>query len=377
MASKKTDLFDKIYGIDSFGKIQGKMKIGMIGPIWYRIPPKGYGGTELVVYNLVNGLVDKGHDVTLFGARNSKVKAKIFPTIERPLRQDNVEWENINYSLYHITEAFDRGNNFDIIHMHLNKSQDYISLPLAQESKTPVVSTLHFSLPTREIHPDRYLMLSKYRNLPFVSISNSQREGIKLNFIGTVYNGLDLKLYPFVENPSDYFVWIGKVNPVKGTKEAILAAKKANVRLKVVGAVEKAIPHLRSYYEREIKPFIDGKQIQWYGEIELSEKTRILGRAKGFLNPIKWSEPFGLVMAESLACGTPVIAFNRGSSPELVVNGKTGYLVKDIPEMVEKIKIIDKINRENCRINVEKNFSIEKMVESYEKSYNTAISNWN
>ena len=350
------------------------MKVGIIGPIWQSIPPKGYGGTELVVYNLVNGLVDRGHDVTLFGAKSSRVKAKVFPTVQRPLREDNIEWTNIAYILYHITEAFDRAGDFDILHMHLNKSQDYAALPLAKYSKTPVIFTIHFQLPSPQgDKKDRYRFLMKYKDFAYTSISNTQRGNMPLNFVATIYNALDVSLFPFRKEPEDYFVWIGKINPLKGTKEAILAAKKAGVVLKVIGAVDLGVPEMLSYYQDEIKPLIDGKQIQWVGEVDVKQKADLLGKAKAFLNPIQWEEPYGLVMVEAQVCGTPVISFARGAAPELVKDGLTGYLVENVDQMVEKMSQINNIDRRACRENVENRFSIPAMIDGYEKSYNKAI----
>lgn len=352
------------------------MKIGVVGTIWLDIPPKGYGGTEEVLYNLVNGLVDNGHDVTLFAPATSLVKAKVFPTVDIPLRSQNIDWNNLTYTLFHLTEAFDNADSFDILHVHLNKAQDYIALPLARFSKTPVVFTFHFKLPTDSYNKDRYKILSKYNKFPFTSISNSQRAGVDLNFIKTIYNSLDINRFPFSEKASDYFVWLGKVNPVKGTKEAILAAKKAGVKLYVLGAIEKGVTHMHEYYEKEVKPLIDNEQIIWVGEVSLEEKAKILGGAKAFLNPILWEEPFGLVMAEAQAVGTPVISFNRGAAPEVVIDGVTGFLVKDIDEMVEKMKIIDSIDRKACRKNVEEKFTIEKMIAGYTQAYEITIKNW-
>ncbi|MBI2034314.1 MAG: glycosyltransferase family 4 protein [Candidatus Levybacteria bacterium] len=351
------------------------MKIGILGTIWLNIPPEGYGGTEEVLYNLTNGLSDRGHQVSLFGPATAKVRGTVIPTVDKPLRDQNIEWTNISYILQHITAAFDRAGEFDLLHVHLNKSQDYLALPLAVNSAVPVVFTLHFKVPTPAYKPDRYMLLHKYRAFPFTSISDSQREA-DLNFIATVYNCLDLSRFPFSDKTDDYFVWLGKVNPVKGTKEAIKAAKMANVKLYVLGAVDEAEPALKAYYEQEVKPLIDGERIIWKGELGSEEKARLLGGAKGFLNPILWDEPFGLVMAESQAVGTPVISFRRGAALELIIDGKTGYLVDTVDQMVEKIKIIDKIDRRACRKNIEENFIIEKMIDGYEKAYEIAIKNW-
>ncbi|HSW87751.1 MAG TPA: glycosyltransferase family 4 protein [Candidatus Saccharimonadales bacterium] len=355
------------------------MRVGIIGPIWLDIPPKAYGGTEEVVANLANGLVDNGHDVTVFGPANTNLKSKLVPTAKQPLRNVNIEWDNLLYTLYHISEAFDRADEFDILHMHLNKSQDYMALPFAALSKTPVLFTFHFRLPSiEETPPDRYGILDKYKEFPFTSISNSQRKPMpQLNFIKTIYNSLDMPSFPFIEKPQgDYFVWLGKINPLKGTKEAILAAKKAGVKLYVLGAVDKGVPEMFNYYEQEVKPLFDEKQIIWKGEVFLKEKTELLGNAKAFLNPIQWEEPFGLVMAEAQATGTPVISFNRGAAPEVIIDGKTGFLVNTLDEMVEKMKIIDTLDRYACRKNVEDTFSIPNMAKGYEEAYQTTIDNW-
>lgn len=351
------------------------MRIGIVGTIWLNIPPSGYGGTEEVLYNLTNGLVDKGHKVSLFGPATARVKGLVIPTIDKPLREQGVEWTNFPYILNHITTAFDHASEFDILHIHLNKSQDYCALPLAVYSKTPVLFTLHFKVPTATFRKDRFLVLHKYRALPFTSISDSQREK-EMNFIATVYNALDLNNFPFQDNPQDYFVWIGKVNPVKGTKEAIEVAKKAGIRLYVVGVIEEGVPEYLKYYEDEVRPLIDGKQIIWVGELNTYEKAKIVGNARAFLNPILWDEPFGLVMAEAQAVGTPVISFKRGAALELVLDGKTGYLVEDIDQMVDKIKQIDKIDRKECRKNIEDKFTITKMVDGYEEAYEITIANW-
>ena len=356
------------------------MKVGIVGPIWISIPPKAYGGTEDVVHNLVNGLSKKGHEVTLFGPANSKVKARLYPTVDTPLLENkiNIEWTNTGYTLYHLAQAFERASEFDILHVHLNKTQDYIALALAEYSKTPVLFTLHFNLPSEGDNgkTDRFLLLKKYAHLPFTSISNSQQKPIRLNYIKTVYNGVNPELFPFSERPGTYLAWLGKVNPLKGTKEAILAAKKADLKIYIMGTIDRNVPTMLSYYEQEVRPLIDGRRAVWLGEVSHNEKTSILSGALAFLNPIAWEEPFGLVMAESQACGTPVISFRRGSAPELIADKKTGFLVDSLEEMVEKIRESEYIDRILCRKRVEERFTIGKMVEGYEEAYLKTIENW-
>lgn len=352
------------------------MKVGVVGTLWFNIPPKGYGGTEEVVCNLVNGLVEKGHDVTLFAPATARVKAKLFSTVSKPLSELDVGWDNVAYTLFHMAQAFDAASNFDILHIHLNKAQDYIALILAEHSKTPVLFTPHFVLPGLRNKKDRHLLLEKYKNLPFTSISDSQRKEKDFNFVKTVYNGLDLKKFPFFKESEEFFVWLGRVYPVKGAREAVLAAKKAKVKLLLAGHIDSFNKESVEYFKKEVKPLIDGKKIIWVGEVGPKERVELLGKAKGFLNPILWEEPFGLVMAESQAFGTPVISFKRGSASELIIDGKTGFLVNNINEMAQKIKTIDKINRLDCRKNVEEKFTVEKMVEGYEEAYLKTIKNW-
>lgn len=354
----------------------GGMKVGIVGTIWENTPPSHYGGTEEVVANLCNGLVDTGHDVTLFGPATTTTSAHLSPTVSAPLRQKNIPWENIGYPIYHMTQAFERAEEFDILHVHLNKMQDYFMLPLAYNSPTPVVFTLHFKIPTPSYHADRYAVLEKYRQLPFTSISQSQHTNSDLNVVQTVYNSINLNEYPFSANTDDYFLWINKILPYKGTKEAILAAKKAGVKLILAGPVEEGVAAYKEYFEKEVKPLIDGTQITYVGPITQPEKAKLYGRAKALLNPILWEEPFGLVMAESQACGTPVIAFNNGSAPEVIENGKTGFLVDTVDDMADNIQKIDILNRQDCRQFAQDHFSIDQMTKGYEEAYQTVISNW-
>jgi len=352
------------------------MKIGMIGTIWEDIPPKKYGGTEQVIYNLTEQLVKMGHDVTLFAPATTKTSATLVPTVSEPLAKKHISWFDISYHLYHLTQVFDRAQEFDILHLHLNKNQDYMALPLASLSKTPVITTLHFSPPTPAYRPERYQLLAKYKDLPFTSISYAQRDASDLNFIANVYNCIDIKDYPFCPTPKEYFLWLGKIMPTKGTKEAILAAKKANVQLLIAGVVDSGVPEFVQYFEREVKSLIDGKQIIFLGEVGLPQKAKLLGEAKALLNPIQWEEPFGLVMLEAQACGTPVIATNRGAAPEVIQDGKTGFLVKDISEMVEKIRSVEELDRMACRKFVADMFTLEHLAEGYLRAYKATIEHW-
>lgn len=352
------------------------MKIGVIGTVWLNTPPAGYGGTEQVIYNIVNTLTQQGHDVTLFAPATAKVKAKLVPTLDRPLRELNIPWENISYPLSHLTQVYESKEKFDVLHMHLNKNQDYMALPFALYRNVPTLFTLHFRVPDARYKSDRFMLLHKYRALPFSSISKSQQAPDKLNYVANVYNSLSLEEYPFNPTPKDYFVWLGKIIPIKGPKEAILAAKKADVKLIVMGAIEPGVPEAMTYFEEEILPLIDGKQVILKENVSLKEKAKILGGAIAMLNPILWEEPFGLVMIEAQATGTPVIAFSRGAAPEVIQDGKTGFLVNTIDEIVEKIKVIDNIDRQACRDWVKKEFANEIMGERYIEAYKNVSANW-
>lgn len=347
------------------------MKIAQIAPLWENIPPAGYGGTERILNSLTEGLVKQGHDVTLFACGTSKTSAHLVSIYPRPLFRDGVAWTNIMYPLLNITEAFDKQDEFDIIHMHLNKSSDYLALPLAKPIKNKVVFTLHFPYPATQARHDREEVLQKYKDLNYISISNSQRQGGEnMNWVDTVYNGIEISQYTFNPTPKDYFLWLGKFNPDKGTREAILAAKKAGITLYVAGKIDSLEGADFKYFNEEVKPLIDGEHIILKEELSIEEKNKIFGEARGFLNPIQWNEPFGLVMTEALATGTPVISFRNGAAPEIIVDGECGFIVDNIDQMVDKIKEIDKIDRSKCRARVEEKFTGDKMTEGYINVYN-------
>jgi glycosyltransferase involved in cell wall biosynthesis len=346
------------------------LRIAQVGPLWENIPPPFYGGTERIVSSLTEGLMKKGHDVTLFACGTSKTSAKLISTYPRPLFRDGIPWTNIMYPLLHITKVLEMEKQFDVIHMHLNKASDYLALPLFEPIKHKVVVMMHFAAPQYKNYPDRQLVLEKYHGMNYVSISNFQRVGMeKLNWIATVYNGIDIENYTFNSYPKDYFLWLGKFNADKGTKEAILAAKKAGIKLLLGGAIDKLDGDDYRYYTEEVKPLIDGKQIIFIGEVGGKEKDELLGNAVGFLNPIQWNEPFGLVSPEAMATGTPVISFRRGALPEIIQDGVNGFLVDNVDQMVEKIKDIHTIERIKCRERIEEKFTSQIMVDEYEKVY--------
>ena len=253
-------------------------------------------------------------------------------------------------------EIIKREKDFDIIFNHTRGN--YLFLPLSLFIKTPIVSILH--LP---IFKEAAQVLSSYKKPNVITISNSQRKGFaNINYLATVYNGVNLKEFEFWEKPKDYFLYMGAIGEHKNVKDAILAAKKAKVKLILAGGKKR-----EPYFSKEIKPLIDNRKIKYIGEVWGKKRIKLLKYAKGFLFPVKWQEPFGLVMIEAMASGVPVIAYPSGAVPEVVKNKKTGFIVKNVNEMAQAIKNIHRIDRKKCRERVKKYFSVEKMIDNYEK----------
>jgi len=334
-------------------------KIAIIAPPFTTIPPKGQGGTERIAYEMAEGLTKKGYDITLFGAGKYKGKAKFFPVFEKTISQRNFDptfteaSRPLRIEGAYMAKLMPELSKYDVVFNHCRAG--YLLLPLAKHFKIKVITILH--LPIFKEVAD---VLSNYKNI--VTISNNQRKGFKLNYLKTVYNGINVKEFQFSNKPKDYFLFMGAIGPHKNPKDAIKAAKKAGVKLVIASGKIR-----QEYFEKEIRSEIDGKQIKFIGEVSGKERIKLFKEAKAFLFPIKWQEPFGLVMAEAMACGTPVIAYPNGATREVVEDKKTGFIVKSPAEMAKAIKNIDQINRKDCRERVEKLFTVEKMVNDYEK----------
>ncbi|MFH1894850.1 MAG: glycosyltransferase family 4 protein [Patescibacteria group bacterium] len=340
------------------------MKIVQLAPFEEQVPPRKYGGTELIVSNLTEELVKRGHEVSLFASGDSKTTAKLIPICPEAIRllpeaQDMKIRDMIKIAgVGRILEILNK-TKADIIHNHLG----WRLFPFISLLDAPVVNTLHYPLAADWVK----FIHKKFGNLNFVSISDSQRKPLPdLNYVANVYNGIDIKNLEFNEKPKDYFAFLGRMSPEKGPVEAIKIAKLAGVNLKMAAKVDIADT---DYFEKEVKPLIDGKQIEFVGEIGPEEKSDFLKNAVGLLSPIQWEEPFGLFFVEAMACGTPVIACKRGSVPEIVENGKNGFIINTIDEGVLAVKKIGRIDRANCRKSVEKKFTTEIMANEYEKVY--------
>jgi len=326
-----------------------------------------------VALSVAEGLAKKGHEVLFYGPIGSQSKickvreVKIVPLykneiLKSPEVKRAKEREKIFYLFdqYIVSQIFKENfkKEFDIIHIH---PVDRV-LPFALLTKTPIVYTLHDPVYSWKA---KIFKMYQTKNQYFISISDAQRKPApNLNWAGTVYNGIDLNLFSFNPNPKNYFLFTGRILPKKGPHLAIKAAVKAKENLVIAGA-----PRSGKFWEKEIKPFLKRKNIKYVGFLSQEKLPKFYQEAKALLSPIQWEEPFGLTFIESMACGTPVIAFDRGSAREVINNGKTGFVVKNIEEMIEAIKKIDQIKREDCRAWVEKNFTIERMVNDYEKVF--------
>ncbi|WP_017663533.1 glycosyltransferase family 4 protein [Baaleninema simplex] len=341
------------------------MRIAQVAPLWERVPPPGYGGIELVVGHLTDELVRRGHQVTLFASGDSQTLAHLEPICPKALRLDPETLEPEVYAVLQYKRVLDAASEFDIVHFHTS----YPALPYAEMLKTSVVHTLHNGF-TRE----NQKVFQHYRHQPFISISDAQQQRIpNLNYVRTVHNGIDPESYPFVEVPADdppYLAFLGRLSPQKGVHHAIEIAKRTGWTLKIAGKVD---PVDLAYFEREIAPHLDDRQIQYHGELSHSDKVRLLGYATATLFPITWEEPFGLVSIESMCAGTPVIAFKRGAVPEIVAHGATGFICETVEDAVDAVSLVEDLDRENCRDFVERHFSVSSMVEKYEAAYQKVL----
>lgn len=360
------------------------MKIAHIAPPWIAIPPKNYGGTEIVISNLVEEQVAQGYDVTLFAPGDAKTSAKLVSFFPKSLIDSGVPWSAHLRAYYHVQKSLEYAKEFDIVHTHLSSSSDLYIFPLTAGLTTPHVTTLHSRFPFDRVQSwtgdaDAFYM-EWAPNVPIVAISEAARDEVPypLHFVGIVHHGLPMHQFqPAGRKRGDFFVWLGRFVPEKGTHLAIEAAKRARVPLVLAGTIDRYQQESIHYFEQMIKPHIDNEQVKYVGPVNMKQKISLLSRACGFLNPIEWEEPFGMVMIEAMALGCPVISFARGAAPELIVHGKTGFLVHDVNEMVRFIPCIDDIDRDVTRMHVERHFSVRIMAQKYVKIYQKVIAQAN
>ncbi len=326
------------------------MRIAMLSPIAWRTPPRHYGPWESVVSVLTEGLVERGHDVTLFATGDSLTSGTLRAVCPQGYEEDQTIVPKV-WEALHITNLFDDADGFDVIHNHF----DFLPLTYTGMTKTPVVTTIHgFSsagiLPVYEKYNER---------VAYVSISDSDRAP-QLDYERTIYHGIDLAQFDFQSRPDDYLLFFGRIHPDKGAKEAIEIAKRSNKKLIMAGIIQD-----HSYFQRHIHAQIDNRRVIYKGSVGPVERNQLLGKAAALLHPINFEEPFGLSVVEAMACGTPVIAFRRGSMPEIIDDGRNGYLVKNVHEAVDQVPRISILSRSACRRTVEERFSVERMVDQY------------
>ena len=328
------------------------MKIAQVSPPWFPVPPVKYGGAEMSVYLLTEQLVKMGHDVTLFASGDSTTSAKLCAVSPKAVAMSSLglAWTESAYTLLNYDEVIRRQKDFDVINFHLASAHDYSAIILSGLLTTPAIFTLRSVLPSNEEIPGRAELLRRHAGLNYVSISNKQRKPIpELNWRATIYNCVNADLYHPEPKKKDYALWVGEIQPPKGTHLAIEAAKKAGLKIILAGRITPEKKEYFDYWTTMVKPHIDGKQVEYVGETTRAETAKLMAESQVFLNPICWEEPFGLVMIESLSCGTPVISFPNGAAPEIISDGQTGFLVPNVDTMSQKIAQAIKLDSKRCR----------------------------
>jgi len=340
------------------------MRILLLAPLWETVPPPAYGGTEAIVSLLSDRLALAGHDVDLFASGDSTTLGNLHWVYPRSLRTAYDLRNPSPYDWLHNAIALSKAEEFDIVHNHSGE----LAMAMSHLIKTPMLTTMHDL-----ITPDTKIIWDHYNRF-YNTISYAQRKSMpeiaNRNFIGVVYNAIEVETFPYCEQKEDYLLFLAHIAPKKGTHHAIEVAKRLGKKLLIAGKVDRVG---REYFAKEIEPKIDGKQIQFLGEVDAEQKRALYAKAYCLLAPLTWEEPFGLTIIEAMACGTPVIAFSRGAVPELIVEGKTGYLVQDVEQMVKAVYCIDQIEPCYCREHVERNFDVPRMINDYLAAYEKVL----
>jgi glycosyltransferase involved in cell wall biosynthesis len=332
---------------------KSKKRVAILSPVAWRTPPRQYGAWETVASNITEGLVDHGWDVTLFASGDSVTRAHLHAVVDRGYEEDSAADPKVAEYL-HISAAFERAAEFDLIHSHY----DFMALTYTRLVSTPVLTTIHgFSSP--KIMP----VYQKYHDGYFVSISDSDRAP-GLNYLGTVYNGIDLSLYPLQQSHGDDLIFLGRIHPDKGVHLAIEVAQQSGWPLVIAGIIQD-----KTYFREQVEPHLDDRQIRYIGPVDVPGKNALFARARALLHLNTIPERFGLVLAEANAAGVPVIAMDLGSCREVIADVRTGFLVNTVNEAVQALQKLAKIDRAACRQRVQLHFSIDSMVEAYERVY--------
>ena len=339
------------------------MRIAQVAPLHECVPPKLYGGTERIVSYLTEELVRQGHEVTLFASGDSMTSARLIPVCPESLRLNPHVIDPLAHHTLLLEEVFRRKHEFDIIHFHI----DFLHFPLSRRERVANVTTLHGRLDL----PDLVPLYRAFRDMPLISISDAQRRPLAgVNWRATVYHGMPEDCLLPGTGEGNYLAFLGRISPEKGLDEAIAIARRVGMPLKIAAKVDRAD---REYFERVIKGQLDHELIEYIGEIGYAEKNEFLGNAAALLFPIQWPEPFGIVMMEAMACGTPVIAYPRGSVPEIIEDGVNGFIAHDIEQAAAAVKRVSELDRKGCRERFEQRFTATRMAEDYIAVYEQLI----
>jgi glycosyltransferase involved in cell wall biosynthesis len=339
------------------------MRIAQVAPLYESVPPKLYGGTERIVSYLTEELVKQGHEVTLFASGDSLTQAQLVPVCSQALRLDRGCIDQLAHHVVMLQEVMAQRERFDLIHFHI----DYLHFPLTRLLGWTTLTTLHGRLDI----PDLVPVYKSFPEMPVSSISSAQRQPLPwLNWQGTVYHGLPEGHYDFSGKSGTYLAFLGRTSPEKGLDDAIEIAHRTGIPLKIGAKIDNAD---RQYFDTRIKPLLNSGGIEFLGEIGFPQKNELLGGAAALLFPIAWPEPFGIVMIEAMACGTPVIAYPRGSVPEIVEHGLTGFIVEDVDGAAEAVRQIDLIDRPACRRRFEERFTAKLMSSNYVRMYESLV----
>ena len=339
------------------------MRIAQVSPLYESVPPQSYGGTERVVSYLTEELVRQGHDVTLFASGDSVTRAELVAVTERSLRLSSSCTDRLAHHILMLEAVARRAHEFDLIHYHI----DYLHYPLSRRLESVHVTTLHGRLDL----PDLVPLYEEFPEMPVVSISDAQRDPLPwINWVATVHHGIPHDLYSFCPGPGEYLAFVGRISPEKRVDRAIEIARRSGVPLKIAAKIDSAD---YAYFKQEIRPLLEEPLVEYLGEVGDDEKNALLGGASALLFPIDWPEPFGLVMIEAMACGTPVIAYNHGSVPEIIEEGVSGYLVNSIEEAVAAVRKAPALSRGGVRAAFDARFTADRMARDYLELYDQLL----
>lgn len=338
------------------------MRIAQVAPLYVATPPHGYGGTERIISGLTETLVKQGHEVTLFATGDSRTSARLVACTPKALGFEHIFESGASHTAM-LAQVYRRASEFDVIHSHV----DYQALPFAVNCPTPTIITLHGTL-DMEGYPEA---LSAFPEIRYVSISNNQRAPLpNLNWAATVYHGIDVRAHPFGERPGAYLLFVGRISPEKGPERAIAIAKKCGIPLKIAAKVD---PKDRKFFNQVVKPLLNDPLIEFLGPVDERRKCQLMKNALALLLPIRWQEPFGMVYIESLACGTPVLTCPMGAAPEILSEGKTGFMRETDDELVEAALRVHEVSRAGCRAWAERRFDVSAMTRNYLSVYYAAL----